>query len=143
MDESPMFRSLWRHGLRPQGESLDEVRRILREQTGPEADPWDVDVDVLKLGSVQLFNAGDPADAELIWDAKTAGGMDSFCSIDVQLLCGAGLAETKEFLAGRPDADDPDGVLEWLVGCEAAGDFADFSPAAWSAVYDRYYGEGA
>jgi len=49
----------------------------------------DGDTELMKLCCVQLFNAGAVGDALAIWRAKTAS-WDAHCSIDVQLLCGAG-----------------------------------------------------
>jgi hypothetical protein len=93
--------SLQRYGLHPRGESLDEVRELLSFQAAKErAAQGRGDVELMKLCCVQLFNAGELRDVLSIWRAKTAS-MDAHCSIEVQLLCGAGLAETKAFLAGQ------------------------------------------
>ena len=48
----------------------------------------------MKLCCVQLFNAGGLRDVAMIWHAKTSS-WDAHCSIDVQLLCAAGLGERK------------------------------------------------
>jgi hypothetical protein len=47
----------------------------------------------MKLCCVQLFNAGFLADVILICQAKESS-WDAHCSIEIQLLCGAGLQET-------------------------------------------------
>lgn len=131
--------SLARFGLRPEDALLDEVREVLRTQTRlEEEDHDDSDIDLMRLSCVQLFNAGVLEDVLLIWDAKTSS-FDAGCSIDVQLLCGAGLPETKAFLQQLPPCSEADGALEWLLECEAAGDFESFSAERWSASYSSYY----
>ncbi|MFF0654819.1 MULTISPECIES: hypothetical protein [Micromonospora] len=58
-------------------------------------------------------------------------------SIDVQLLCGAGLDATKAYLEAN-GSDDATEALRYLLDCEAAGDFDDFSVAEqtrWRAAY--------
>jgi hypothetical protein len=130
--------SLRRYGLRPGGADLDAVRGLLAEQTELERRcPGDADTELMKLCCVQLFNAGVQADVLSIWQAKESS-WDAHCSIDVQLLCGAGLSETKAHLK----ADGSTGTtaaLDYLFRCEAAGDFADFSVDDRSRWYSRYY----
>ncbi|MER5466244.1 hypothetical protein ABT010_37495 [Streptomyces sp. NPDC002668] len=114
--------SLRRYGLRPAGVNLDEVRGLLAAQTLLERRPQgDGDTELMKLCCVQLFNAAVLEDVLLIWQAKSAS-MDADCSIDIQLLCGSGLARTKTYLSSRrlPEAD---AALQRLLRCEAAGDF--------------------
>ncbi|WP_157472758.1 hypothetical protein [Frankia sp. EAN1pec] len=86
---------------------------------------------------VQLFNTADLSDVSLIWQAKEAS-WDAHCSIDVQLLCGAGLAETKAYLAAQQTATSS-AALHYLLQCEAAGEFDDFSADAQSGWYSDYY----
>jgi hypothetical protein len=135
MDEEECLR---RYGLRPVGADLDEVRRLLGVQIRLEQRAQgEGDTELMKLCCVQLFNAGDPDDVLLIWRAKTAG-MDADCSIDIQLLCGSGLAETKAYLSSQhlPEAE---AALRRLLACEQAGDFEDISVAERAAQYAAYY----
>ncbi|MEU9210429.1 hypothetical protein AB0D27_21340 [Streptomyces sp. NPDC048415] len=135
MDEEE---SLHRYGLLPAGANLDEVRALLTAQTRLEKRAQgDGDTELMKLCCVQLFNAGVLEDVPLIWQAKSAS-MDADCSIDIQLLCGSGLARTKAYLASQhlPEAE---AALQRLLRCEAAGDFEDFSAARYSAWYAAYY----
>jgi hypothetical protein len=98
MDEDE---SLRRYGLGPSGRELAAVRALLEAEAGRERRAQgDGDTELMKLCCVQLFNAGEVGDALAIWGAKTAS-FDAACSIDVQLLCGAGLDETKAFLSGQ------------------------------------------
>ena len=127
-----------KYGLRPTGRRLDEIRSLLKQLTslGPDADTL-----AMKLYCVQLFNGGSVFDVLLIWRAKESS-WDAHCSVDVQLLCGAGLEATKAYLADR-SASDAREALGYLAGCESSGDFDGFSVASQSAWYDRYYNSGA
>jgi hypothetical protein len=97
----------------------------------------DGDTELMKLCCVQLFNAGIPHDVLMIWQAK-ASSWDAHCSIDVQLLCGAGLGETKAYLVTER-SESASAALDYLLQCEAAGDFIDFSVENQSRWYSEYY----
>lgn len=97
----------------------------------------DGDTALMRLCCVQLFNAGNPRDVLMIWRAKESS-FDAHCSIDVQLLCGAGLEETKAYLAAD-GSEHASAALDYLLRCEAAGDFADFSVESQSRRYSEYY----
>lgn len=122
--------SLDRYGLRPAPGELGEIRALLADQAGLDQD--DQDLELMKLCCVQLFNAGRLDDVLPIWEAK-GSSWDAHCSIDVQLLCGAGLEATKAHLAEEEDA------LTYLIECEAAGDFHEFSVERQSAWWTEYY----
>ncbi len=115
--------SLRRYGLRPSAVELDQIRDMLRAQTALQQD--DQDTELMKLCCVQLFNAGQLSDVLTIWRAKESS-WDAHCSIDIQLLCGAGLDATKAYLAADTTAAASD-ALRYLLDCEATGDFTDFS----------------
>lgn len=135
MDEDE---SIQLYGLHPVGSDLDEVRELLRGQTERERSSQGTgDTELMKLCCVQLFNAGVIDDVLLIWRAKTAS-MDAACSIDVQLLCGRGLAQTKAYLSllRTPEAE---AALQRLLECEEAGDFEGFRVEEYSAQYADYY----
>ena len=130
--------SLRRYGLHPVGSDLDQVRELLAAQAAYERQrQGDGDTQLMKLCCVQLFNAGLVTDVLLIWQAKESS-WDAHCSIDVQLLCGAGLAPTMAYLTeeGSPAAAAAPGYLR---ECEASSDFADFSVENQSQWYSRYY----
>ncbi|WP_116206619.1 hypothetical protein [Amycolatopsis circi] len=126
---------LERYGLHPAGGQLDEVRGILTAamRAGPDADTL-----LMKLCCVQLFHHGSLDDVLLIWQAKESG-WDAHFSIDVQLLCGAGLDKTKAFLGTHP-AGAARKALDYLKECEEARDFDGFSVERQSAGYRQYYG---
>lgn len=135
MDED---KSLHRYGLHPAGADLDDVRSLLRTRIRREKRAQgDGDTLLMKLCTIQLFNAGALDDVLLIWQAKTAS-MDADSSIDIQSLCGSGLARTKAYLSsqGTPEAE---AALQRLTHCEACGDFENFSVAEHSARYADYY----
>ena len=135
MDEGE---SLHGYGLHPAGASLDEIRALLAVQIQMEqAVQGNGDTELMRLCSVQLFNAAVPEDVLLIWKAKSAS-MDSDCSIDIQLLCGSGLSRTKAYLSSQclPEAD---AALRRLLHTEVAGDFDAFSVEGHSAQYAAYY----
>ncbi|MFF3317004.1 hypothetical protein ACFYV5_16030 [Streptomyces sp. NPDC003035] len=136
MDEDEVW--LQRHGLHPDARGLAEVRELLAEQTrlerGAQGDGY---TPLMKLCCVQLFLAGALDDVLLIWRAKTAS-FDADCSIDIQLLCGAGLQRTKTYLASY-GSEEAESALRRLRFCEEAEDFVDFSPEQRSALYAAYY----
>jgi hypothetical protein len=73
-----------------------------------------------------------------IWEAKRSG-FDLGCYIDVQLLCGAGLDETKHFLANQSSAE-AGAALTYILECEQSGSFNDWSPYKQIDEYRRYFG---
>ncbi|SDM40931.1 hypothetical protein SAMN05421874_1791 [Nonomuraea maritima] len=97
------------------------------------------DTELMKLCCVQLFNAGDLDDVLTIWDAKRSS-WDADSSIDVQLLCGAGLEETKAYLTAT-NSPAALAVLDCLLLCERAGDFEGFSVESTSRWYAAYYSD--
>ncbi|MFB6633787.1 hypothetical protein ACFCWY_28225 [Streptomyces sp. NPDC056362] len=129
---------LARHGLWPDERGLDEVRALLAEQIRLERESQGHgDTILMKLCCVQLFLAARPDDVLLIWSAKTAS-WDADCSLDMELLCAAGLEETKAYLSGHP-AEESQAALKRLLHYEAAGQFDEFSPAERSVSYVAYY----
>jgi hypothetical protein len=128
---------LQRYGLRPSLLDLDHIRQTLTAQTALERTrQGDGDTELMRLCCVQLFNAGALDDVLTIWRAKESS-WDAHCSIDVQLLCGAGLEQTKAHLA--TDGTEHAAALAYLLRCEAAGDFAGFTVENQSDQYSEYY----
>ena len=130
--------SLARFGVVPEEQYLSAIRSILREATVRERTRQGAgDTEFMQLCCVQLFCAGHVEDAMPIWDAKTSS-MDADCSVDTQLLCGAGLLTTKEYLSNlRTQAAEA--VLERLVKTERAGDFDGFDPMDYCKFWQNYY----
>lgn len=113
-----------RFGLPADPGQRPAIVEALEEQIRLEVDE-EADHDLMRLLCVQLFSIGRVEDALLIWRAKTCN-FDTMCGLDVQFLCGAGLAATREFLRRVGTADALD-ALDYLEKAEAAGDFTGFS----------------
>jgi hypothetical protein len=127
-------------GLWPSKEDLPAVRSVLEAETSREsAAQGKGDTLLMKLCCVQLFSSRSLSDVLLIWRAKAAS-FDAMCSIDVQLLCGAGLPQTKAYLSEQKSAD-AQAALVYLAECEESGDFADFSVESWARWWSGYYGD--
>lgn len=129
-----------RFGLHPTADQLPEIRDILAAETAKER-AFEGDTLLLKACCVLLFNSGDSTDILRIWAAKRAS-FDAMCSLDVQLLCGQGLEETKTFLQ-NDDSDDAADALDYLVACEEAGDFEEFTVDEYAASWADYHGLGS
>lgn len=128
--------ALARFSLNPKPTDLAGIRaEVVREISRQRADVGDLDL--LRILCVQLFAGGEVQDALLFWMAKSSS-FDAGCGIDVQLLCGSGLADTTSFLAvlALPDALE---ALSYINQCESAGDFDDFSPTTRLEEYRSYY----
>jgi hypothetical protein len=130
--------SLLRYGLVPPDAALPKIPALLAQEAEAERLGEGREEDLALLCCVQLFARGLLDDVLRIWNAKSAG-MDLGASLDVQLLCGAGLETTKAFLASQSRADAVLAV-HYLVGCERAGDFEGFSPTEHLARYRDYFG---
>ena len=133
MDERQL---LQRFGMCPVESDLAEIRSILLELTRRERAGGDVAPE-MRVCCVQLFHAGHVEDALAIWQAKQAS-MDAGAGIDIQLLCGAGLEETKRYLASVQSEAAPE-ALAYLTECETAGDFLAWSPADFKTFWRSYY----
>jgi hypothetical protein len=132
MDESEI---LARFGLVPRAEDLPEIRALLETATADKSRDWG---ESLKTLCIQLFSAGEPSDALLIYKAKMSS-FDAACYIDIQLVCGAGIERTKAFLRGCPEPE-AEKLLDDLESCISSGDFEGFTPAGYLELYRRYYG---
>ena len=129
--------ALSRFGLAPTASDIPAVRDILTSQIIA-AENEDDDSELIKLCCIQLFSAGDPSDAILIWAAKRSS-FDNGINIEVQLLCGAGVERTKEYLTGIGSQDAVDAV-KYITSCEVSGDFEHFTTEQVLESYRDYYG---
>ncbi|MDB6024422.1 MAG: hypothetical protein JWM68_645 [Verrucomicrobiales bacterium] len=129
--------ALQKFGLPASPQHRDEIRRLLTEEIEREKQ-GESGEEMLRTLCVQLFSLGVPEDALLIWDAKQSS-FDAGCGLDVQFLCGAGLAATREFLASS-SVPSASAALEYLTECEQTGDFADWTPQTSIEQHRRYYG---
>jgi hypothetical protein len=115
----------------------DEIRRLLTEEIEREK-RGESGEEMLRTLCLQLFSLGVVEDALLIWDARQSS-FDAGCSLDVQFLCGAGLAVTREYLA-TSSAPSALAAFKYLTEREQTGDFADWTPQVTIAQYHDYYG---
>lgn len=131
VDEDEWYR---RHGLHPA--DLQQVRDMLREQTALGVDNNSA---LIHLGCTQLFLHGDVADVRLIWRAKHSS-FDAACSVEWQLLCGAGRDRTLDHLRALGTAEAAE-VLTYLSACHP-DDVTAFTVEEQSRWYARYYAAG-
>ena len=131
MDENDL---LARFGVTPVTADLAEIRRLTQSAI---ADRNRDSNEPLKLLCIQLFSAGIPSDALLIYKAKMSS-FDAACYIDIQLVCGAGFEVTKAFLR---ESSDPEAkaLLAVLRDGNYARDFEGFTPQQQLDFYRRYY----
>lgn len=132
--EEQIYEHLEKYGVSPDTTYAEELRKNIRQETNNEARE---DNELLKLYCIQLFSMRNIEDSLLIWRAKESS-FDAHCYIDIQLVCGAGLDETKDFAANRntPEANE---LLEYLLQCENSGDFEDFSVESKIKEYQYYF----
>jgi hypothetical protein len=132
MDEHDL---LARFGLTPVAADLPEIRRLIQTAI---ADSNRDSNEPLKLLCIQLFSAGIPSDALLIYRAKMSS-FDASCYIDIQLVCGAGLEATKAFLRASR-APEAKALLAVLQDSKYTTDFEGFAPQQQLDSYRHYYG---
>jgi hypothetical protein len=132
MDEHDL---LARFGLTPVAADLPEIRRLIQTAI---ADSNRDSNEPLKLLCIQLFSAGIPSDALLIYRAKMSS-FDASCYIDIQLVCGAGLEATKAFLRASR-APEAKALLAVLQDSRYTTDFEGFAPQQQLDSYRHYYG---
>ncbi|HAL70364.1 MAG TPA: hypothetical protein DCP71_01135 [Verrucomicrobiales bacterium] len=123
-------------GLPAAPEDRGEIRRHLaleieRERQGESGE------EMLRTLCLQLFSLGYPEDALLIWESKQSS-FDAGCGLDIQLVCGAGLAVTQNYLS-RASILEASAILQCLAACEQAGDFAEWTPQVTIEHYRGYY----
>ena len=129
--------ALQKFGLPASLQDRDEIRDLLAKETEHER-RGEAGEEMLRTLCVQLFSIGIVDDALLIWDAKESS-FDASCGLDIQFICGAGLVETRDYLAlsRSPSAAS---ALEYLRKCEQTGDFIGWSPQKTLSDYRRYFG---
>ncbi|MBN9693203.1 MAG: hypothetical protein J0M24_23415 [Verrucomicrobia bacterium] len=129
--------ALQRFGLPASLQSRAEIRQLLAEEIEREKRGQGGE-EMLRTLCVQLFSLGVVEDVLLIWHAKQSS-FDAGCGLDVQFLCGAGLSETRMFLA-RSSTPSAAGALKYLTECDQAGDFDGWTPRSSVEHYRHYFG---
>lgn len=84
-----------------------------------------------------LFTLGNAEDSLVVWRAKQCN-FDTHCGIDVAFICGAGLEETKTYLAAA-GSEEATAALKYLRKCEECCNFAEFSVAGEIVNLRRFY----
>ena len=130
--------SLQQFGIVPEKAALPQVRALLAHETELERAGLPRSDDLALLCCVQLFSQGEVEDCLLIWEAKRSS-FDLYSYLDVELMCGAGLEATKNYLAtcGAPEAA---AALAHIRDREGGSRFREFSIAGHLAYYRRYFG---
>jgi hypothetical protein len=111
---------LLKFGLPAHPQFRDEIRQLLMEEIVLARESKDRE-EMLRLLTVQLFSIGNVEDSLIIWAAKRSN-FDASIIVDIEAVCGAGLAETKAYLARINDSSAKE-ALEYLIGCEQGGQF--------------------
>lgn len=132
--EEKVDEQLKKYDLSPVSVYAEEIRNVLLQEINNEARE---DNELPKLCCLQLFSLGNVADSLLIWKAKESG-FDAHLYIDIQLVCGAGFDETKDFLVNQ-NTPEAGGLLAYLIQCENSGDFDDFSIESKIKEYREYF----
>ena len=128
--------AIQRYGLPPAVEHRTAILAELEAEIAKEADE-EGDQFLMRLLCAQLFCIGNVEDSLAVWAAKSCN-FDTHCGIDVQLACGAGLDETKTFLAGQSSELAAD-ALTYISECQETGDFDNFSREYWVNEHRRFY----
>jgi hypothetical protein len=128
---------LHRFGLPADPQHREQIRTLLSEEIEKEAEE-EGDQFLMRLLCAQLFSIGKVEDAEIVWLAKSCN-FDTMLGIDVQMLCGAGLQETKA-LFGSIDSDEAKEALTYIEECEKSGDFDRFPIEQALTAYRHFYG---
>jgi len=129
---------LRRFGTSPAPEQLEEIRAVLDAETQRERQgQGGGDTQVMRLCCFLLFRARLLEDVPRIWRAKTSS-MDADASIDLQLLCGAGLERTKKYLR-EIGSDEAEAAARRLLTNEVSGELDGFSADAYAASQEAYY----
>ena len=114
-------RYLATHGLRVDADRLPMVRETLIRETRHEADTYagrgtvPGNTALMRICAAQLWHAGAVEDALLVHRARRTS-MDAAGTVDGQLMLGAGVARTKEYLAalGTAEAREILDDIAWL-----------------------------
>jgi hypothetical protein len=130
--------SLKQYGLVPTDESLPAIRQMLIREAELERNGGARETDLALLCCVQLFSRGLLEDVLRIWEAKQSG-FDLGCYLDGEFLLGAGLQQTKIYLANHPSPEAAS-ALEYIEAMEKTGELEDWSPSEHLEFWRGYFG---
>ncbi len=123
-------------GLKASKNHINIVRDLLVVELNAQENEAEND-ELLRYLCCLLFLAGHITDSTLIWEAKSTS-FDNMCGIDIQLLCGAGLEETVDFLS-KDNSEVASDALEYLKECIESGDFQNFTVSDYKDYLYKYY----
>jgi hypothetical protein len=123
------------YGITPPAEKRPEILKLLLSELDNESSDSN---EYLKTLCILLYSIGDVQDSINIWNAKNKS-FDAFLYIDVQLLTGAGLDETKTHLLSINDENAKE-AHAYLVECEEAGDFVGLNKSDYLETFRIYFG---
>lgn len=127
-------------GFPPAASDAYRIRSLLRERVILEENSSGGGCsEVMRLLCAQLFTFGDAKDAALIWRAKKSS-MDANASIEIELLCGAGVEETRSSLSRARDHYST-GALKAVCDSVSSGQLADFSVSEFTKNLVEYFRE--
>jgi hypothetical protein len=113
------------------------VRYLLEQEILEHKSSWGVNENI-KLCAYLLFRLGHVEDSLIIWRAKSTN-FDTACGVDVQLLAGAGLECTIQYLK-EESSDEATEAVSYLEQCIESGDFRNLERQR--AFYRKYFGPG-
>ena len=122
------------YGLEPELKYRGMLRSLLNEEINNEDAE---DNEYLKTLCIMLFSIGEVEDSLIIWEAKQKN-FDTSCYIDAQLLCGAGVDYTIDYLMtiASKEAQQEMNYLRKRKDI----DFVSFSKREIINNYKQYYG---
>jgi hypothetical protein len=131
-------RHLATYGLRVSAEVLPAVREILVRETRREADTYagtgsvPANTSLMRICAAQLWHGGVVEDALLVHRARRTS-MDAAGAVDAQMMLGAGVARTKEYVAAL-GTDEAREILDDIAWAETFYDAEEYATGL-----DEYY----
>ncbi|MEV6812146.1 hypothetical protein [Micromonospora sp. NPDC051296] len=126
------------YGLRVAADQVPIVRDVLMRETRHEADTYagkgtvPGNTQLMRICAVQLWHAGTVKDALLVHRARRTS-MDATGAVDAELMLGAGVARTKEYLATL-GTDEARAILDEIAWMEES-----YDAERYAAFLDTYY----
>lgn len=130
------------YGLRVGADQVSIVRDVLVREARREAETYSGtgtvpgNTQLMRMCAVQLWHVGAVEDALLVHRARGTS-MDAAGAIDAELMLGAGVARTKEYLT-TVCTEEAREILDVITWVEEA-----YDPGHYAAFLDRYYRAGS
>ncbi|MBM0229699.1 MULTISPECIES: hypothetical protein [Micromonospora] len=130
------------YGLRVAAGQVPIVRDVLMRETQREAETYagtgtvPGNTQLMRICAVQLWHVGAVEDALVVHRARGTS-MDATGAIDAELMLGAGVAKTKDYLA-TVCTEEAREILEVIAWVEES-----YDPGRYAAFLDRYYRAGS